>query len=119
MMANNRRGGGGLVQLVAYGAPDVFLTGNTGCAQGYNLRDSMMHWFVDRDDGQAVRSDLPTQSLPSRDRRAWFGNNVLAHVPASMAPRTAEDGTTIPFTVRELFKKAPPKVPTAVPLGGP
>jgi hypothetical protein len=99
------------MQLVAYGAPDLFLIGNTGRAQGYNLRDSMMHWFVERDDGQAVLSDLPTQSLPAGS--AWIGNDVLAHVPASMAPRTADDGTTIPFTVRELFKKAPAKQPTA------
>jgi hypothetical protein len=30
------------MQLVAYGAPDNYLTGNTGCAQAANMRDSIM-----------------------------------------------------------------------------
>ena len=91
---------GGLMQLVAYGAPDVYLVGNTGCAQSYNMRASMMHWFVDREDGQAILSDLPTSPGHLADFTSWMGNDVLAHVPTCLAPRTAEDGATIPFMVR-------------------
>ena len=52
----NRRGGGGLMQLVAYGAPDTYLLANASDATPYNTRDSMAsRWFVDREYGLAAR----------------------------------------------------------------
>lgn len=96
-------GGGGLLQLVAAGAPDVYLFGNTGCAQAANLRDSLAHrWFVGREDGAATAEDLPVQpggrgARP--DLRRWLGDGVLAHVPACAAPTVAPDGSTRPFSV--------------------
>ena len=72
------------MQLVAYGAPDVYLTGNTSDAHPSNMRDSMAsRWFVARDDGLATRSDLPAYF---RDPAVDFSEgSILAHAPASMA----------------------------------
>jgi hypothetical protein len=96
----NRRGGtGGMLQLVAYGASDLFM-GNGGRALCANLRDSMMHWFVERDDGMPLLEDLSGQP-------AWMmGDNILAHVPADKAPGTAANGSTVPFRVRSDAQSA-------------
>lgn len=68
---------GGLVQLIACG-PFDYLTGPGVSADlpAYNTRASVMHWFVDRADGQATRDDV----VPDR---AW---SVLTHVPAALKP---------------------------------
>jgi hypothetical protein len=88
------------MQLVAYGAPDNYLTGNTGCAQAANMRDSIMHWFVDREDGVASFEDMPVQHEAHPDVRRWLSDGILAHVPTSLAPTRNADGSTLPFSVR-------------------
>lgn len=57
---------GGLVQLVAYGASDIYLISHDcDCEYQYaNHRDSMMHWFVDREDGFPIEEDLRPTSDP-------------------------------------------------------
>ena len=51
--------GGGLMQLVAYGAKGNYLmAGGAAEAYPYNVRDSVMHWFVDRDDGMVTPADV-------------------------------------------------------------
>ena len=106
------------MQLVAYGAPDVYLTGNTSDAHPSNMRDSMAsRWFVARDDGLATRSDLPAYF---RDPAVDFSEgSILAHAPASMAPpkdshrwfsvreeRLADPPTTTFADYAELFAAA-------------
>ena len=56
--------GGGLVQLVAYGAPDNYLFA-VGGSYPHNIRESIMHWFVGREDGMATRADMGLQYIPS------------------------------------------------------
>lgn len=98
----NRRGGvGGLLQLVAHGAADpcfvLYADENRSQARhAYNTRDSMMHWFVERADGFPLAADIPATCVPP----PWTGGGILAHVPADQAPRTAVDGSTVPFRVR-------------------
>jgi hypothetical protein len=58
--------GGGLVQLVAYGAPDTYLLATGGGSYPHNIRESIMHWFVGREDGMATRADMSLQAIPSR-----------------------------------------------------
>lgn len=69
---------GGLIQLVAYGAPDVYLIGNTDNPYASNHRDAMMHWFIDRESGHAEKDDMMTvNDMP----------NILDHVPYMMKPK--------------------------------
>ena len=51
---------GGLFQLVAYGTGGVHLWAQSGSGHAIaaNMRDSMMHWFVERPDGFPIQSDL-------------------------------------------------------------
>jgi hypothetical protein len=53
--------GGGLIQLVAYGAPDVYLTTNGGESLPSNTRDSIMYWFVGRQNGLAREGDVAAE----------------------------------------------------------
>lgn len=46
---------GGLMQLVVNGAPDVFLTGNTGDPQYSNIRDSVLYYFINSNDGYPTK----------------------------------------------------------------
>ena len=59
---NSGRGGGGLMQLRAYGAPDGYLFARGGDEHPHNMRGSM-HWFVGRADGLATADDIATFSL--------------------------------------------------------
>ena len=106
----NKRGGGGLVQLVAYGAPDVYLTANAGAARPFNMRDSMAsRWFVAREHGLATLEDLYRQTsavAPLSSFADWQTGSILAHAPASMAPAK---GSHRPFSVREERIADPPK----------
>lgn len=78
---------GGLLQLMAYGAPDVYLIGNTTNPYVSNNRDAMMHWFIDREDGHAQTEDI----MP------WFDMpKILDHVPSGMKPT---QGIIEPFKV--------------------
>lgn len=78
---------GGLIQLVAYGAPDVYLIGNTSSPHASNSRDSMMHWFIDREDGLAQKEDvMPWFEMPA----------ILDHVPLIMKPH---HDTITPFRI--------------------
>ena len=68
---------GALIQLVAYGAPDVYLIGNTSSPYASNHRDAMMHWFINRESGFAEKDDmLDVNNMPG----------VLDHVPTVMKP---------------------------------
>lgn len=51
---------GGLAQLVAYGAGDIYLIAyEVGSDyRSANHRDSMMYWFVDRENGFPTEEDL-------------------------------------------------------------
>lgn len=62
----NRRGGGGLIQLVAYGAPDTFLCGNTGNPNYFNINDSIKNWFINNDDGLPEKEDIGTSIIESK-----------------------------------------------------
>ena len=97
MAADINKRGGGLMQLVAYGAPDVYLIVNaTTNAVPFNTRDSMAsRWFVAREHGLATRDDIDGSAVP-----------ILAHAPASMAPAK---GSHRPFSVREERIADPPK----------
>jgi hypothetical protein len=54
----NKRGGGGLMQLVARGVCD-YLSSNTGCTSSpSNMRDSMMYYFVNTEDGLPTASEV-------------------------------------------------------------
>ena len=86
----NRRGGGSLLQLVAYGAPDNYLLsmGDTSDAQPFNMRDSMAsRWFVTREDGAAKNEDMlysQGTDMTNFEYSTWQSSTILAHVPASM-----------------------------------
>jgi hypothetical protein len=85
--SNQDRGVGGLVQLIAYGAPDAYLIANTSDPHCYNHRDAMMHWFVHREDGLATKEDMVwVRTMPS----------ILSHVPGPLKP---EEGSLVPFSV--------------------
>jgi hypothetical protein len=73
--------GGGLVQLIAQGATNHFLTCGTTDPHCYNHRDAMMHWFVDRDDGFATQEDMVT----------------VSNAPSILSA----EGSIVPFSVRE------------------
>ena len=104
---NDNRGGGGLMQLIAYGAPDVYLIGNGGVP--FNTRDSMAsRWFVAREDGMATRDDIVgtlTTTPSTADYAAWQTGSILAHAPASMAPPR---GSLEPFSVSDERANDPP-----------
>lgn len=79
---------GGLMQLIAQGATNNFLTYSTSDPHGYNHRDAMMHWFVERGDGFATQEDMVTVSnTPS----------ILSHVPDALKPA---EGSFVPFSVK-------------------
>ncbi len=63
----NKRGGGGLIQLIAYGAPDVYLHGNTGNPQCYNIRNSMIHYFINRNNGFPLKEDIDSNTNEKKD----------------------------------------------------
>jgi hypothetical protein len=69
---------GALIQLVAYGASDVFLVGNTGIPQCYNINDSIKNWFINNKHGYADTQDIEAyaQKIPS----------VFAHYPDYLKP---------------------------------
>ena len=108
---NDNRGGGGLMQLVAYGAPDVYLVGNTSDAVPFNTRDSMAsRWFVAREHGMATRDDIEdplasSSTSSTTDYAAWQTGGILAHAPETMAPQR---GSLVPFSVRDERKNDPP-----------
>jgi hypothetical protein len=69
---------GGLLQLVAYGATDIYLTGGTArsnyCS---NTRASLMYHFTGRPDGMPTAEDVQTtDDMPA----------ILAHVPDHQRP---------------------------------
>ena len=109
----NRRVCGGLVQLVAYGAPDTYLFANASDATPYNTRDSMAsRWFVAHEDGFASQGDVVGSSSGERepdmstvDYNTWQSGSILAHAPESMAPAK---GSLQPFSVREERLANPP-----------
>lgn len=77
-MSNGR---GALIQLVAYGASDVFLVGNTTDPYAYNHRNAMMYWFINRECGHAEKDDMiPIVNMPG----------ILDHVPNTMKPNQTE-----------------------------
>ena len=51
-----------LMQLVAYGCSGNYTVGNTGNPQCFNIRDSSMYYFVDREDGLPTSQDLDGDS---------------------------------------------------------
>lgn len=73
---------GGLLQLAACGVSDRYILaweqGNEECS---NKRDSMMYWFVERDDGFPLKEDLAHDD-PFRGR--------ILHAP----------DITLPFDIR-------------------
>lgn len=85
----NKRGGGALMQLVCYGAPDIYLSGNTFDAQPYNIRSSMMKWFINREDGLAEKDDL-------KDTRDIELNGIFSHYPDYLKPSELK-----PFSVKK------------------
>ena len=96
------KGSGGLVQLYSFGTIGNYLLAY-GDSAPFNMRDSMMHWFVGRDDGFATREDIPetedrhTLRVLPRDRD-WKDRDVVKtgsrvgadDVAAFVARRTAE-----------------------------
>jgi len=93
----NKRGGGGLIQLVAYGASDNWLHGNTVDAQCYNIRNSMMHYFINRDNGFPLKEDIDCNTNPKRDHQPELrfdidkrpiekGIGFFAHYPEYLKP---------------------------------
>jgi len=93
----NKRGGGGLIQLVAYGASDNWLHGNTFDAQCYNIRNSMMHYFINRDNGFPLKDDIDSNTNPEKDHRLELrfdidkspiekGIGFFAHYPEYLKP---------------------------------
>jgi hypothetical protein len=96
------KGGGGLIQLVAYGAPDVYLTANTGNPYCYNNRDSIMYWFIHRADGFPTKYDLKSvyQSQNLLDHNSPSFDEILSpilyHVPDIAKP----NGLT-PFSIKK------------------
>lgn len=94
------KGGGGLIQLMAYGAPDVYLTANTGNPYCYNNRDSIMYWFIHRADGFPTKYDLKSVDLldhnsPLLDVKKML-SPILHHVPDIAQP----NGLT-PFSIKK------------------
>ena len=77
------------MQLVAWGAPDIYLIGNTSDPYSYNHRDAMMHWFIDREDGFASKEDMvPIVNMSS----------ILDHVPRYSKP---ECDSLVPFSIKK------------------
>lgn len=96
-----QKSGGGLMQLVAWGAPDVYLIGNTSNPKPYNMRDSMAsRWFVKHVDGFAKVADIDdeSQNSSSDNNESQTKGGILDHVPPSMAPMK---GSLLPFIIRE------------------
>jgi hypothetical protein len=83
----NKRGGGGLMQLIAYGASDVYLTGITGNPQCYNIRNSMIHYFINHDDGLPVKEDLDIDN-----------SRIFEHYPEYIKPST---NTLVSFNINK------------------
>jgi hypothetical protein len=94
----NKRGGGGLMQVAnSYGASDNWLHGNTVDAQCYNIRNSMMHYFINRDNGFPLKEDIDCNTNPKGDHRPELrfdidkrpvekGIGFFAHYPEYLKP---------------------------------
>ena len=95
---------GGLLQLVAYGASDQYVTVyGKDRALPANLSESIAHrWFVEREDGFATREDLGTDIGTDRfgEHLASVPLSILSHVPPALGPTTAPDDSMRPFSVK-------------------
>lgn len=81
---------GAHIQLFALGASDVFLCGNTSSPYCYNSRQAMMHWFVDRDDGNATCEDVwDVHDMPG----------ILEHLPEMLRPALSD--VTASFSIKK------------------
>lgn len=65
---------GTLIQLTAYGASDTYLCGNIGYdPQCYNVRDSIMNWFINKENGLPDKEDIEY-------------NEIFTHYPNYLKP---------------------------------
>jgi len=62
----DRRSIGAMIQLVAYGASDIYLYGIKGSPNYYNIHDSIMYWFINNDDGLPQKEDIETSIIDSK-----------------------------------------------------
>ena len=65
--------GGGLRQLIAYGAPDIYLT-CSGDNPAYNINTYNNCWFVDSDDGVMDKNTMA------------ISNSIFEHYPEYLKP---------------------------------
>ena len=73
-----------LLQLAINNTVDDYISGNTLAPQCANARDSIMYWFIDRDDGRATKDDVhyvyknavPTRTIISSHMVYKEYNNV-------------------------------------------
>jgi hypothetical protein len=70
---------GGLVQLIAEGAPDFFFR-CIGEPNFYNIHNSSKYYFINNDDGFPIKSDLSEQPF------------ILDHIPEYLKPFSVKKG---------------------------
>lgn len=102
----NKKGGGCLMQLLTSGT--VYLHGNTCNPQCYNIRNSMIHYFINRNNGFPIKEDIDTcensnftpelglniKEISTIDKDIGF----FAHYPDYLKPST---NTLIPFNINK------------------
>ena len=94
------------MQLFAHGDIGNYLNGNTGNPQCYNIRNSMIHYFINRNNGFPNKEDIDTceDSDFTPERRFNIdqqpieqGTGFFAHYPEYLKPVD----TLVPFNINK------------------